>query len=101
MPFPSLSISSLRPSAPEVAHVFHLPFAELISPKRLHEHKFRGDEPYWAIDVTDIVGGVAGVDWAGETPKDEIGGGRRGALEVWGLTGWYLGMLMRALEVFR
>lgn len=68
---PSLSMSSLKPSAPEVANVFHLPLAELVSPKRLHEHQFRGGTPYWALDVSDIVGGVAGQDWAGETPEDE------------------------------
>ncbi|KLO19278.1 hypothetical protein SCHPADRAFT_67935 [Schizopora paradoxa] len=98
---PSLSMSSLKPSAPEVAHVFHLPLAELVSPKRLHEHQFRGKLPYWAIDVTDIVGGVAGQDWAGETPVDEVGGGTEGRLEVWGLTGWYLNLFMRAIGLLQ
>lgn len=98
---PSLSMSSLKPSAPEVAHVFHLPLAELVSPKRLHEYQFRGGEPYWAVDVTDVVGGVAGQDWAGETPVDEVGGGTEGRLEVWGLTGWYLNIFMRAIGLLQ
>ena len=38
---------------------------------------------------------VGGVDL-----PDEIGAGR-GGLEVWGLTGWYLSLLMRALEIYR
>ena len=32
--------------------------------------------------------------------RDEIGGGREGRLEVWGLTGWYLSALMRILRVY-
>lgn len=40
------------------------------------------------------------VTWAGEV-ADEIGGGRDGKLEVWGLTGWYLGLLMQALGMLK
>ncbi len=80
-------MSSLKPSAPEVAHVFHLPLAELVSPKRLHEHQFCGEAPYWAVDVTDIVGGVEGQDWAGETPVDEVGGGNGGQARSMGSDG--------------
>jgi len=99
-PLPSLPMSSLIASAPEVAHVFALPLAALVKPTRLQHHLFRGEEPYWAIDVSDLAG-VAREAWAGETPVDEVGGGRGGRLEVWGLTGWYMGLLMRALDVFR
>ncbi|KAH8116396.1 NUDIX hydrolase domain-like protein [Phellopilus nigrolimitatus] len=100
-PLPSLSMSSLSISAPEVAHVFHLPLVELVEARRLHEHRFRGGTPYWAVDVTDVVGRARGVDWAGGTNIDEIGGGREGRLEIWGLTGWYVNALMRALAVFQ
>lgn len=31
---------------------------------------------------------------------DEIGGGKAGRLEVWGLTGWYLNLLMKALNIY-
>ncbi|KAL5531615.1 hypothetical protein ACEPAG_4492 [Sanghuangporus baumii] len=111
-PFPSLSMSSLHASAPEVAHVFHLPFSQIAQPARLRAHRFRGDRPYWAINVTDIVSSAAKhrdsdkdnekrfVEWAGETNVDEVGGGREGKLEVWGLTGWYLNVLMHALRMF-
>jgi len=99
-PLPSLPLSALKPSQPEVAQVFSLPLADLIQPARLSLHMFRGSRPYWAVDVTDIVKGVGGVDWTGATPIDEVGGGREGRLEVWGLTGWYVSLLMRALDVF-
>ena len=107
--FPSLSMSSLHASAPEVAHVFHISLSELVHPGRLRAHQFRGQRPYWAINVTDIVSsssaksgdiGLEAVQWAGETNIDEVGGGREGKLEVWGLTGWYLNLLMRALGVY-
>lgn len=108
-PLPSIHLSSLRASAPEVAHVFHLPLAALVQPARLRAHQFRGERPYWAIDVTDIVSSATKgdgekkngqVEWAGETDVDEVGGGREGKLEVWGLTGWYLNLLMCALGVY-
>lgn len=98
-PLPSLEMSALVPSAPEVAHVFHMPFTELASSSRLRMHQFRGGSPYWAVDVTDRIGDS--VKWTGETPADEVGGGRGGRLEIWGLTGWYLNLFMRALENFR
>ncbi|TDL23681.1 hypothetical protein BD410DRAFT_692735, partial [Rickenella mellea] len=94
-PFPSMLLSSLIPSAPEVAQVFHLPLEELVSPTRLRNHEFRGGTPYWAVNVSDLVG----VTWTEEV-ADEIGGGRDGRLEVWGLTGWYVGLLMEALGLY-
>ncbi|KAI5116874.1 hypothetical protein M0805_005840 [Coniferiporia weirii] len=98
-PLPSLAMSSLSASAPEVAHIFHLELSELVQPTRLRMYQFRQRTPYWAVDITDKVEG--GVTWAGRTSMDEVGGGRDGRLEVWGLTGWYVNLLMRALEVFQ
>lgn len=92
-------MSTLVPSTPEVAHIFHLPFAEIANPSRTRMHQFRGESPYWAVDVTDRIGDT--VRWTKEAPEDEVGGGRGGRLEIWGLTGWYLNLFMRALEVFR
>ncbi|TFY66057.1 hypothetical protein EVG20_g5030 [Dentipellis fragilis] len=94
-PLPSLPMSSLKISHPEVAHAFHLPFSSMISPTRLCTHLFRGGAPYWAITVSDLVS-EKNVDWAND-PKstDEVGGGRGGRLEVWGLTGWYLSLFMK------
>jgi hypothetical protein len=54
------------------------------------------------VDVSDLVvegGGQA--EWPKFTGKDEVGGGKDGRLEVWGLTGWYLTLLMKVLEVHR
>lgn len=102
-------MSSLHASAPEVAHVFHISLSQLVHPARLRAHQFRGERPYWAINVTDLVSPSAeklgneeakAVQWAGETNMDEVGGGREGKLEVWGLTGWYLNLVMHALGVY-
>lgn len=98
-PLPSLSLSSLRISHPEVANVFHLPLSALASPTRLHTYKFRGTRPYFAVTVSDL---VEGVHWSSDPEqRDEIGGGREGRLEVWGLTGWYLSLLMKTLQVYQ
>lgn len=66
---------------------------------------YRGQEPYYPIDVTDIVQlalkdeGVITTK-TGET-EDEIGLGVDGRVEVWGLTGWYVTLLMKALHVYQ
>lgn len=98
VPLPSLTLSSLTISKPEVAHVFHLPLSAFIAPSRLKSHLFRGDRPYWAITVSDLVGSDVQLD--DDIVKDETAGGPQGDLEVWGLTGWYLSLLMRVLEVY-
>jgi len=99
-PLPSISLSSLTISQPEVASIFHLPLAALSSPTRLRLSKFRGGVPYWAVDVSDLVGTGGGqAESAKSIGKDEVGDGKGGRLEVWGLTGWYLTMLMKVLEV--
>ncbi|KAI0923980.1 hypothetical protein AcW1_006776 [Taiwanofungus camphoratus] len=110
-PLPSLSVSTLTLSRNEVAHVFHLPLSALISPPRLRSYLFRGARPYYAVSVADIVSGPGAVhaDRANAElhmvnnpqQRDEIGGGREGRLEVWGLTGWYLSELMRILGIYR
>ena len=55
-PLPSLPLSFLKPSEPEVAHVFALPLSELASRARLRARSFRNDtnRPYWCIDVSDL-----------------------------------------------
>ncbi|CDO75819.1 hypothetical protein BN946_scf184951.g17 [Trametes cinnabarina] len=107
-PLPSLALSSLTLSPREVAHAFHLPLSAALSPTRLHSYLFRGQRPYYAVSVSDIVQGpnavhsdTAEVQWVNDPDqRDEIGGGREGRLEVWGLTGWYLYSLMRILRVY-
>ena len=108
-PLPSLSLSTLRLSPAEVAHAFHLPISALISPPRLHSYLFRGARPYFAVSVADLVAGPNAVHSGTESAphwfndpqqRDEIGGGREGRLEVWGLTGWYLSELMRRLSLY-
>ncbi|KAF8738827.1 NUDIX domain, partial [Rhizoctonia solani] len=101
---PSFSMSSIRPSFPEVAHAFHLPLediADLDQKQRLRVHSFRNHEPYWSIDVTDKVSEAPGLTWTGPSGIDEVGGSDQpGKLEVWGLTGWYINVLMQWLDVY-
>ncbi|CAE6425750.1 unnamed protein product [Rhizoctonia solani] len=101
---PSFSMSSIRPSFPEVAHAFHLPLgdiADLDQKQRLRVHSFRDQVPYWSIDVTDKVSETPGLTWADASGIDEVGGSDRpGKLEVWGLTGWYINVLMQWLDVY-
>lgn len=80
----------------EVATAFHLPFAAAVSPVRLRLDYFRGEEPYWAIDVSDLVKG------APQTKLSRLDGDEQGeCLEVWGITGWYLFLLMKALKIYQ
>ena len=87
-------LSSLTLSQAEVATVFHLPLNRLTNPHYLREHQFRGSS-CWAFDVTDLV--APGIEWsnAGAGFSSEMGGGFDGRLEIWGLTGWYLNLLLR------
>ncbi|KAI0041052.1 hypothetical protein FA95DRAFT_1453000, partial [Auriscalpium vulgare] len=99
-PLPSLALPSLKLSPREVAYAFHLPFSALTSPARLRAHQFRGQQPYWAITVSDLVGDENTVEWVNDPQqRDEIGGGQDGRLEVWGLTGWYLSLFMKAMHI--
>lgn len=110
LPLPSIDLSSLVLSRNEVAHAFHLPLSDLLSAARLHEYKFRGGVPYFAVDVSDIItkhafGEVVSsngpMTWTSDPDqRDEIGGGKDGRLEVWGLTGWYMNVLMRTLGLY-
>lgn len=97
----SPTISSLQLSQPEVAHAFHIPLSLLVDTNRLRASKFRGNESYVAVDVSDLIDDD--IEWAGADPegRDEVGGGIGGKLEIWGLTGWYLGILMKLLGVWR
>lgn len=97
-PLPSISLTSLMISQPEVATIFHLPLTAFISPARLKPYEFRGGRPYCAIDVSDLVqhGGL----WESSDihGQSHINAGR---LEVFGLTGWYLSLLMKTLRVYQ
>ncbi|KIK61588.1 hypothetical protein GYMLUDRAFT_567083 [Collybiopsis luxurians FD-317 M1] len=106
-PLPSCDLTAIRKniSPVEVDAVFHLPLSSLISPPRLRSSLFRGNRPYWAIGVTDLV--EEGVTERQQRQQDEfdieddseIGAGKYG-IEVWGLTGWYLNLLMKRLKVY-
>ena len=94
-PLFSPSLSSLTLSEVEVATVFHLPLDRLTSPHYLREHQFRGSSSYWACDVTDLV--APGIEWSDpgvDFERNEAG--FDGRLEIWGLTGWYLNLLLKA-----
>jgi hypothetical protein len=61
--------------------------------------QFRDGTSYYACDVTDLVD--RDVEWVNDPAQsDEISGGGEGGLEVWGLTGWYLNLLMRAFGIY-
>lgn len=96
-PLLSPSLSSLTLSQSEVASAFHLPLSRLTDPRYLREHHFRESSPYWACDVTDLA--VPGTEWSntGANVMDEADGGVNGRLEIWGLTGWYLNLLLEIL----
>lgn len=94
-------MSSLKPSLPEVPFAFHLSLADIVEQRRLRADEFREREPYWSIDVTDKVSKVPGLTWTSACGIDEVGGSDRpGKLEVWGLTGWYVNVLMQWLKVY-
>lgn len=97
-PLPSISLSSLTISQAEVATVFHLPLSAFTSPARIRLDMFRATSPYWAIDVSDLVEGFEGV--SNPLGQPEVGGGKEGRIEVWGLTGWYMSLLMKIIRVY-
>ncbi|KDR80571.1 hypothetical protein GALMADRAFT_240887 [Galerina marginata CBS 339.88] len=103
-PFPSLDMAAIRTQASpsEVAAAIHLPLHVFATPNRIRTSTFRASEPYWAVDVTDIVQSVLTQDVVTtKTAEEEVGPGVNGRVEVWGLTGWYLSLLMKALQVYR
>jgi len=114
-PYPSLDLSQIRRvmSVSEVDAVFHVPLTDLSTFSRLRSYLFRGERPYWAVDVTDLVrsaevfSGASGSSSVsteaihGESLPDEVGSGREGRVEIWGLTGWYLSLLLRRLQVYQ
>lgn len=104
-PFPSIDMDLIRQQASqdEVATAFHLPISTLLAPSRLRSSLFRGERPYWSIDVTDIVSRHVEADVPDPEKEtiDEVGPGANGKIEVWGLTGWYISLLMKKLGGYR
>jgi len=67
---------------------------------------FREGRPYWAISVADLLQDVQPsiVDVNGQKDADHIpnivdGNKLEEGLEVWGLTGWYLSLVMKILNI--
>ncbi len=88
-------MGSLAPSQLEVAAAFHLPLAFAATPTRLQVHHFRGGQPYWTVEVSDLIKGAIQIQSShcnGDGPKEKV--------EVWGLTGWYLFQFMKALKIY-
>ncbi|KAG2011691.1 NUDIX hydrolase [Coprinopsis cinerea AmutBmut pab1-1] len=104
-PFPSIDMDIIRQQASpdEVATAFHVPLSTFLAPSRLRSSLFRGERPYWVLDVTDIVSQHVDVEppRPGRDGEDEVGAGVEGKIEVWGLTGWYISLLMRKLGVYQ
>ena len=92
-------------STVEVATTIHLPLKFFALPTRIRTSIYRAREPYWVFDVTDLVQSVFAEDATitrnTEEQGSEIKSGIDGRIEVWGLTGWYLSMLMKVLQVYR
>ncbi|KAJ3745458.1 NUDIX hydrolase domain-like protein [Lentinula detonsa] len=109
-PLPSCDLNTIREnvSQAEVATVFHLPLSALASPDRLRASLFRGHRPYWTVGVQDLVPDMApsptfeqpSQSGSDNVDDSEIGAGKYGNLEVWGLTGWYLYLLMKRLKLY-
>ena len=87
-------MNSLALSPLEVAAIFYLPLAAAATPARLQVHHFRGGQPYWAVEVSDLIKG------APKTELNRANGVGPDKLEVWGITGWYLFLLMKALKLY-
>ena len=94
-PLLSLRMDSLTPSQSEVAAAFHLPLALAATPTRLQVHHFRGEQPYWAVEVSDLI--KSAIQIQSSHPN---GDGAKEKVEVWGLTGWYLYQFMKALKIY-
>lgn len=108
---PSIDLLSLHSevSQHEVAVAFHLPLAAMVDVSKTRSCLFRGHRPYTIIDVTNIVstagGRRLGITTMSSEKSDkgfgEIGAKRKGHIEIWGLTGWYLSLLMKTLQLYR
>ncbi|KAF9045697.1 hypothetical protein BDZ89DRAFT_1127618 [Hymenopellis radicata] len=104
-PLPSISVAAIMEeiSQDEVHNVFHLPLAALASPARLRSSMFRGQRPYWAAWSDDSADAnrlfPLPVKAEGVADDSEVGAGKYGKLEIWGLTGWYLSLFMQTLRM--
>ncbi|KAJ7576880.1 NUDIX hydrolase domain-like protein [Mycena floridula] len=103
-PLASLDLSDIRTnkSDQEVESIFHVPLRTLTAPARLRPSMFRGQRPYWAVNVTDLVDSGRTLEMVVPSQPlnddDEIGSGSNENIEIWGLTGWYLSLLMKILN---
>jgi len=105
-PFPSLDMDAIRKngSPDEVATAFHLPLSSFVAPARLRQSLFRGEIPYWVLDVDDFVAPFITDEPPCDPargPRDKGEGGGREAIELWGLTGWYMNILMQRLGLYK
>ncbi|KAF9462932.1 NUDIX hydrolase domain-like protein [Collybia nuda] len=103
-PLPSIDLVSLQAeiSQREVAAAFHIPLSSLAAPSNKRTCLFRDERPYTVLDVTDLIVADNGDKLSVTVASDEKGDvcrGNKGRIEVWGLTGWYLSLLMKALEI--
>ncbi|KAF8631905.1 hypothetical protein AX15_002163 [Amanita polypyramis BW_CC] len=110
-PLPSLNVNTIRGRLPttEVAAAFHLPFSAMIDPTR-RRSRVRVGKSYEAIAVADlletddikrsatVVNGTQEADCTMDNSAIVDGDNLEG-LEVWGLTGWYLTLFMKALKI--
>ncbi|KAJ7281929.1 NUDIX hydrolase domain-like protein [Mycena rebaudengoi] len=101
-PLPSIDLANIRETASkdEVAAIFHLPLKELSNTARIRQYLFRNTRPYGAVEVSDLVSprNTFTSESIELCQEDEVGAGKEGRLEVWGLTGWYLSLLGSSLS---
>lgn len=95
-PFPCLDMSTIREALPtvEVESVFHLPLSSIVDPSRQRAAMFREGKPYCAISVADLV-----QHSINERKDADVVNKLEDGLEVWGMTGWYLTLLMKVLKI--
>ncbi|EAU90585.2 hypothetical protein CC1G_00969 [Coprinopsis cinerea okayama7 len=78
-----MDIIRQQASPDEVATAFHVPLSTFLAPSRLRSSLFRGERPYWVLDVTDIVSQHVDVEppRPGRDGEDEVGAGVEGKIE--------------------
>lgn len=72
-------MDSLTLSQLEVVDAFHPPLALAATPTRLQVHQFRAAQPYWVVEVSDLIKSAIQIQ-----SSHLNGDGSKEKVEVWG-----------------